>query len=334
MFKINTLKKLVVKIRTSVKLITLIIISALIISCIFLFIYRPIYAVTLNGEFIGYSENKTKLQTRINEYMEKGECESVAFVQIEDLPKYEMCLLKKDKKTNDDDIFNLIKSKGTVYYEYYAITLEDQEKSYVSTYDNAKTVIDKLKEKGSSNLSKLGMTKKYSTEMPGVKEADTIIDELYSKPVVVSTTKYASSGTSSTYKTVNVNGSKVNLGISLIRPVSGTITSRFGYRRSGLHTGLDIGAPTGTPIKAASDGTVKYSGVSSTGYGQYVVISHSNGVETYYAHCSARYVQAGEKVKQGQVIAAVGSTGNSTGSHLHLEIRINGACQNPQNYLY
>lgn len=334
MFTIRTLKNLVVKTRTSIRLIVLLIIATLVISCIFLFIYRPIYAVTLNGEFIGYSENKTKLQNKINEYMESGDDKNVAFVQIEDLPEYEMCLLKKDKVTNDEEIFEKVKNSGTVYYEYYAITVGEEVKKYVENYNDAKSVMDKLKEKGSSNLSKLGMTKKYSTELAEFTATDKVVEELYVKPVVVKTTTYASTGTASPYKSVNTTSKKVDLGISLIRPISGTITSRFGYRRSGLHTGLDIAAPTGTPIKAASGGTVTYSGTSSTGYGKYIVISHGNGIQTYYAHCSALYVKAGEKIAQGQVIAAVGSTGNSTGPHLHLEIRVNGACQNPQNYLY
>lgn len=334
MFTINTLKNLVVKARTSIRLLVLLIIATLAIVCIFLFIYRPIYTVTLNGEFIGYSENKTKLQNRINEYMENGNEENVAFVQIEDLPKYEMSLLKKDKQTNDEEIFEVVKNTGTVYYEYYAITLGEEEKNYVATYDNAKSVIDKLKQKGSSNINKLGMTKKYSTEIVNFTETDKAVEELYVKPVVVSKTTYASTGTSTPYKSVNTTSKRVDLGISLIKPISGTITSRFGYRRTGLHTGLDIAAPTGTKIKAAAAGTVKYSGTSSTGYGKYIVITHANGIETYYCHCSALYVTTGQSISQGQVIAAVGSTGNSTGPHLHLEVRVNGACQNPQNYLY
>ena len=314
-------------------MLILLIVATLIISGIFLFIYRPIYIVTLDGEFIGYSENKLKLQNKINDYMENGDGENVAFVQIESLPQYEMCLLKKGKVTNDDEIYEKVKSNGTIYYEYYAITLEEEEKNYVGSYDDAKEVIDKLKEKGSSNLAELGMVKKYSTELVEFSEKDEVVNGLYKAPVVVSTTKYASVQPS-TKKTVNNTSRKVDIGISLVRPVSGTITSRFGYRRSGMHTGLDIAAPTGTNIKAVADGTVTFSGRSSTGYGKYIIISHGNGVQTYYAHCSALYVQTGARVKQGQVIAAVGSTGNSTGPHLHLEIRVNGACQNPQNYLY
>ena len=298
----------------------------------FLFVYRPIYAVTLNGEFIGYSENKTKLQNKINEYMESGDDGNVAFVQIDDLPEYEMCLLKKDKVTNDDEIFEIVKNNGTTYYEYYVLTLDGEEKEFVESYDVAKDVMDRLKDKGSSDLSKLGMSKKYSTELPDFTDADTAVDNLYEKPVVVVTT--TSTGSDSGRSGVNTSGSRIDLGISLIRPISGVITSRFGYRSSGLHTGLDIGASTGTPIKAVASGTVTFSGSKSSGYGKYVVISHGNGIQTYYAHCSALYVEAGEEVAQGQVIAAVGSTGNSTGPHLHLEVRINGVCQNPQNYLY
>ena len=124
-------------------------------------------------------------------------------------------------------------------------------------------------------------------------------------------------------------------GVGFIRPVTGgTITSPFGYRSSGFHKGLDIALSTGSPIYASAAGTVTFSGWNSTGYGYLVIIDHGNGFQTYYAHCSALYVSTGQYVSQGQTIAAVGSTGNSTGPHLHLEVRINGVCQNPQNYLY
>ena len=335
LFTISVVKNLVVRTRRTAKLIAILIISTLVIFCLFMFFYRPIYAVTLNGEFIGYSENKTKLQNKINEYMESGDDGNVAFVQIDDLPEFQICLLKKDIVTNDDEIFDKVISNGTTYYEYYALTLEDEEKDYVSSYDEAKDVIDKLTDKGSSNLTKLGMVKKYSTELAEFADTDSVVDELYEKPVVVkSSVTNTSTGIDSYRKGVNTTSQKVDLGINLIRPISGMITSRFGYRGSGLHTGLDIAANTGTSIKAAASGVVTYSGTSTTGYGKYIVISHGDGIQTYYCHCSALYVEAGDEVAQGEVIAAVGSTGNSTGPHLHLEIRVNGVCQNPQNYLY
>ena len=94
---------------------------------------------------------------------------------------------------------------------------------------------------------------------------------------------------------------------------------------------MDIAAPKGTDIKAAADGTVSYSGWMS-GYGYLIIIDHGNGVQSYYGHCSKLYAKKGEEVKAGDVIAAVGSTGNSTGNHLHFEIRLNGSSVNPEAY--
>ena len=119
-------------------------------------------------------------------------------------------------------------------------------------------------------------------------------------------------------------------------PISGTITSRYGVSsriRSSNHTGLDIAASTGTSIKAVASGTVTQASYQGS-YGKLVKINHGNGLETWYAHTSKMYVSVGEYVEAGEVIAAVGSTGNSTGPHLHLEVRVNGEHVNPQNYLY
>ncbi len=119
-------------------------------------------------------------------------------------------------------------------------------------------------------------------------------------------------------------------------PVTGRISSRFGANesiRNHTHKGLDIAAPGGTTIVAAASGKITFAGWSG-GYGYLVKIDHGNGVETYYGHCSKLYVSTGENIVAGQKIAAVGSTGNSTGNHLHFEIRLNGAQVNPQKYVY
>ena len=121
-----------------------------------------------------------------------------------------------------------------------------------------------------------------------------------------------------------------------VKPVTGNITSRYGAVediRSHAHSGLDIAAPLGTDIKAASGGKVTYSGWMG-GYGNLIIITHENGIQTYYGHCSKLYAKVGDVVEAGDVIAAVGSTGNSTGNHLHFEIRKNGVTINPQKYLY
>ena len=116
------------------------------------------------------------------------------------------------------------------------------------------------------------------------------------------------------------------------------ITSRYGprtnpiTRRSETHSGIDIGAPAGTPIVAAEAGTVILSGWNG-GFGQTVIIYHGNGVSTLYAHNSRNLVTVGQRVARGERIALVGSTGMSTGPHLHFEVRINGAHTNPNPFL-
>jgi murein DD-endopeptidase MepM/ murein hydrolase activator NlpD len=118
----------------------------------------------------------------------------------------------------------------------------------------------------------------------------------------------------------------------LIWPVGGPITSPFGMRWGSLHPGIDIGAGMGTPIKAAASGRVIVAAYSG-GYGNLVVIDHGNGLATAYAHQSRIAVSVGQEVSQGQVIGYVGSTGFSTGPHLHFEVRVNGSPADPMGYL-
>ena len=114
---------------------------------------------------------------------------------------------------------------------------------------------------------------------------------------------------------------------------AGYISSSYGSRWGGFHKGMDFAASAGTPIYAAASGKVIYSGYNSGGYGNLIIIEHSNGYQTYYAHCSRLYANVGEQVSKGDRIAGVGTTGDSTGNHLHFEIRKNGTPVNPANYL-
>jgi murein DD-endopeptidase MepM/ murein hydrolase activator NlpD len=118
----------------------------------------------------------------------------------------------------------------------------------------------------------------------------------------------------------------------LIWPVSGPITSPFGMRWGSLHPGIDIGVGMGTPIHAAASGRVIVAAYSG-GYGNLIVIDHGNGLATAYAHQSSMAAGVGEQVAQGQVIGYVGSTGFSTGPHLHFEVRVNGSPVDPMGYL-
>lgn len=111
------------------------------------------------------------------------------------------------------------------------------------------------------------------------------------------------------------------------------ITTTFGYERPGEvpHRGIDIPAPAGTAIRAAESGTV-ITAAKHSSYGNYVIISHGNGYATLYAHCTALYVSVGQKVTKGETIAGVGSTGYSSGNHLHFEVRLNGVLTDPLTY--
>ena len=125
-------------------------------------------------------------------------------------------------------------------------------------------------------------------------------------------------------------------GCLFLWPVRGPITSDYGYRfifgETNFHRGVDIAAPSGTAINAAADGVVLFAGEKGT-YGNLVIVSHQNGFVTYYAHCSKLLVEAGETVTQGQPVAAVGSTGRSTGPHLHFEVRYQNSPIDPLLYL-
>jgi murein DD-endopeptidase MepM/ murein hydrolase activator NlpD len=118
----------------------------------------------------------------------------------------------------------------------------------------------------------------------------------------------------------------------LIWPVQGVLTSPYGMRWGRMHEGIDIGASTGTPIYAAAGGTAIYAGWEG-GYGNLTVIDHGNGLATAYGHQSQIAVSNGQTVSRGQVIGYVGSTGHSTGPHLHFEVRANGTPVNPLSYL-
>lgn len=329
-------KKLLIHTRRSIKLIILISLALLLILACIASFYKISYSVTINGKMVGYTDNKSKLQTEINDYIEKGESENTAFVQVESLPEYKVCLLKRDVQASDEDIFNTIKSAGTTYYRYYSINENDEEKLYVANFTEAEDIINQLKEKNSKNMDNITISEKYETQMQDFTTVENAVSSLYVQKPQVTVAKNKTTSVGSVNTATTIAGGKVSLGISLARPVSGIISSRFGARssiRSSAHTGLDIATSTGTPVLAAASGTVTFSGRKGS-YGNLLVITHSNGVQTYYGHCSKLYVSAGTTVTQGQTVAAVGSTGNSTGPHLHFEIRVNGVAYNPQNYLY
>ena len=160
-------KKIMVHTRRGIKFIVLFMIAAFLIVGAIAFLYKPTYSVFINGEQVGYTENKTNLQHKINDYIENGDEENsnVAFVQVANLPEYKLCLLKKNIVTNDDEIYNKVKEQGVTYYRYYAILDNEEEKVYVSQFDEAEEVVNGLKEKDSSNIENISIVEKYETQV-------------------------------------------------------------------------------------------------------------------------------------------------------------------------
>ena len=150
------------------------------------------------------------------------------------------------------------------------------------------------------------------------------IDALQAVSASLAAKIQAAQAHSSVERTVSASG--------LMWPVSASVTSPFGWRWGRMHEGVDLGASYGAPIAAAAAGTVIYAGWLG-GYGNLTVIDHGGGLATAYGHQSQIAVSVGQSVSQGEIIGYVGSTGHSTGPHLHFEVRVNGQAVDPLGYL-
>ena len=298
------------------------------VIAILLLKYKPTYMVTVSGEQVGYIEDVTEFEDRIQNEIIEMEGKNIDFVTIENMPSYEMKLVDRTQDTNEDEILVALQNNATIMYKYYAIILNDEVLSYVDNMDEAEAAVNQIKEehKDDSIQLELQIATNYTEN----------IEEIGIETVQVAQEQVEEKVEALIEEDEKTKMPVVNGVLLAVTPVSGRITSRFAEIsniRSGAHTGTDIACSIGTPIKAVADGTVTFAARNGS-YGNLVKISHGNGVETWYAHCSKIYATVGQKIEAGDVIAAVGATGNVTGPHLHLEIRINGVAVNPQKYLY
>lgn len=243
------------------------------------------------------------------------------------MPNYELTLADIED-TNEEQIFNEVQNLAVVTYKLYAIAVDGEKATYVNSKQEAEETVAKLKEEYKENIEEIDIvvTEEYTTDLNSINSVEPEVALASAETVVTEKVEEIQRIKEATFEGVYF----------AVRPVSGTITSRYGANesiRDHTHKGIDIGAPNGTDIKAAAKGTISYSDWMG-GYGYLVIIDHENGIQTYYGHCSKLYVEVGEEVEAGDVIAAVGSTGFSTGNHLHFEIRKNGSQINPQRYVY
>ena len=312
----------------------------LILFTVILIRYNILFKVTINGEAIGYVTNKYEIEEEINNYIESEE-EGVAFRNLEVETEYEPKFVS-NQSSNKEEVLEKIKENISTTYTAYGITIDDEIKTYVGTEEEADKIVADLQDEYKDKLAlNIGVKQIFEKEKIDTVEETVAISKLKTENIDVKVAQIeeeakkaeeANKAEESSNKTTTTN----NKVVVAVRPISGgKITSRFGERssvRSSAHTGLDLAAPTGTTIKAAASGKVIFAGYKGS-YGYMIKIECDNGYEMWYAHCSKLYVSAGVRVSAGDKIAAVGSTGNSTGSHLHFEIRKNGKALNPQNYL-
>lgn len=318
----------------------LVAIALFIIIGIILIRYKLVCEVSVDGESLGYISDKEKFEQSIDDIINKPE-ENKLYTTIAQMPEYKVTFVNKVETTKDEEILAQIEESSETTYKLYAVTVDGKEKETLANLEEAENLVKELTKKYEKTIKpKIGVTQVITTDntkgVTTVKTAKANITKLLNDQEAKAKEKAEAEEaktetTTTTTKVASLNGVTLS-----VKPVSGVITSRFGNResiRSYGHTGLDIAAPKGTKIKAAAAGTVLFAGTSG-GYGKVVKISHGNDIKTYYAHCSELYVKEGQKVNAGDVIAAVGSTGNSTGNHLHFEVIKNGVELDPQNYLY
>lgn len=226
-----------------------------------------------------------------------------------------------EDKVSIGQTLNLYQVKPYVTVKTKEVILATEKIEYTTQYENTSNLY-----KGQSQVKVAGNFGSKNVKSEVVKEnglivaSTTLEEEITAEP----TTQVTIVGT----KTIPIQTGTGQLGV----PVTNIeISSAYGSRGGSRHLGVDLRMPKGSPIMAADSGTVTKASYSGS-FGNLIIISHGNGIETYYSHCNSINVSTGQNVTKGDVIGTVGSTGNATGNHLHFEVRLDGIAQNPMNY--
>lgn len=270
--------------------------------------------VMLSGNLMNFISNQDIIK-QAAEYDNKLITEVEELKKSLETEKLEVESVKKEKQTKTQELQNLKAQK-----EAKAANLTEEQKELENKLSQYRAQAEQY-----AVLERQAIAKEEAARQEAAKKA---------------AVKTSASGSSTTVQNTASTGKTTYSGGKLGWPCpsSSRITSQYGYRIlfgvRDFHTGIDIGATQGSNIVAAESGTVILASYGwNGGYGNYIIVSHGNGITTRYAHASQLHVSAGQTVSKGQVIASVGTTGNSTGPHLHFEVRTNGSHTNPLNYL-
>ncbi|MBE6058204.1 M23 family metallopeptidase [Clostridium sporogenes] len=303
------------------KLILLLSIGVTILVVTYTYIYTKsnAYEVLVNDNPVAYMKNKEDFNKIYKEV--ENNTKKRFNLNMKNNIKFKNIKVKGDIFTSNDFIKKSILENSNIKVTAFKVKLQDEFIGILSNKKEIKKLNEIINKKYSVNIMD---DIKIKEETIAVEEINTI-DEL-----VINISK------SKKLKNI-INSKKLSRGgtnekIALAMPTSGCITSKFGKRWGKFHKGLDIGAPSGNAIYSSLDGRVIYSGWEE-GYGKVIKIKHNSELITIYAHCSKLYVKVGQYIKKGEKIGEVGSTGRSTGPHVHFELRKNNEPCDPLIYI-
>lgn len=295
---------------------------------------------------MGLVSDKDKFEKDIKDTLEDVH-EPVVSATLSEKPRYSLRLVdKEDIDVDDDYVFAKIEEKIEKRYRYYNLKEDDKLLAKVSTKEEKDKLIEELKK--DKNVKDIKVEEEETKEnyiisyeeakQLAFSTAENIENDKKEKDAKTKIEKRNTNiiknirkgGTVSTSSSSNASAMLGSL--SFRRPLNSSRISA-GYLGYPGHRGIDFPSPQGTPVMAAEAGTVTTVLYSNKSYGNRVIIDHGNGISTLYGHNSTISVSLGQRVSKGQTIAGVGSTGRSTGNHVHFEIRINGKPINPTSYV-
>lgn len=328
MIFISTKKKPKLNKKLNLMIIPIIILGLIFVSTIAVvsMIYKPMYKVQLDGKMIGYVKERAEFD-KVYEKLktEKLSSNQEVNIYLSNNPTFEKCFVKSSI-LNEQNLYTNLRPLIKTEYTVYALYVKNEKQMVFTKNEDAEKYLNNLKN-GVKDLSV--EIKKEITNEPvettTFERAEVLTNDLISR------NKPAPVVRKSTTLRKNV-GNPVASAAGGVWPTKYKMITTYFADRSGRHAGIDFANDIGTPIYAYKSGKVIASGWDGA-YGNTIDIDHGNGVVTRYAHNSKNYVKVGDTVEQGAVIAAMGSTGRSTGSHLHFELRINDIPQNPMIYL-
>ena len=294
--------------------------------------YKPVVKAYINGDFIGYFSDEQQFDEIYNDLVtEKKNIEENVKVYLESEPTFESCYIR-DSLLKQQNVYTNLRAEIQTEYTVYELMVNGEQQMTFTAEDQAENYVEKLKGEIKDIDTIINVEKVSELEnITSTDRADTILADIVdrNKPVEIPVAPAPTYNYSATVYTGPVipaiSGNMC--WPSSVRGVNCEYGEYFG------HSGIDLTAHYGTPVFAFMDGTVVFAGWDPYGLGYCVKIDHGNGLVTVYGHNSSLNVSAGQYVSCGQQICLSGSTGNSTGPHLHFETRVNGVAVNPRIYL-